>query len=78
MCFAAARQVTVKVSSSRTASPSRVTFVKVYVPCSSCTSMAMPLTTGREPRLNGVKPPSQPSTKALMVSFSSAPLISRW
>ena len=38
----------------------------------------MPLTTGREPRLNGVKPPSQPSTKARRVSFSSAPVMVRW
>ena len=37
----------------------------------------MPLTTGREPRLNGVKPPSQPSTKARTVSFSSAPVMVR-
>ena len=35
------------------------------------------LTTGREPRLNGVKPPSQPSTKARTVSFSSAPVMVR-
>lgn len=40
--------------------------------------MAMPLTTGREPRLNGVKPPSQPSTKALTVSSESSPDSRSW
>ena len=38
----------------------------------------MPLTTGREPRLKGTNPPSQPSTKARTVSFSSAPVMVRW
>ena len=40
--------------------------------------MAMPLTTGREPRLNGVRPPSQPSTKALTVSSESSPDSRSW
>ena len=40
--------------------------------------LAMPLTTGREPRLKGVKPPSHPSTKVRRVSFSSAPVMVRW
>ena len=38
----------------------------------------MPLTTGREPRLKGTNPPSQPSTKVRTVSFSSAPVMVRW